>query len=446
MRGLDLGGCARRVAYCRGADPDCEVAIADGAIFAAGEPLLEVAELRLLGPHNADNAMAAAAAALAMGLDRESVARRARGPSPASPTGSSGSPSIGGVLYVNDSKATNVAATAAALRSFEGGVRAILGGSLKGGGFEGLVEPVAERCAACYLIGEAAERLARDLEPAVDARGGGAAAAAISTTAVARRRPTRRPGEVVLLSPACASFDAYRELRGARRALPRPGRADLRALIGQVRARGARIPLSDSALTQPARPANAKRAGAQPIEYSLLLTATLCLLAFGVVMVFSASSTTALLGSSGDSAYYLKRTLMIGAFGLVLMRVLALRGLRILRPITPLLLGGSFLLLLAVLVPGVGVVGQRRQPLDRRRLVPDPALGARQAGAGPLRRPPARRPPADGPQHPNPRPVPGGGRPRLPADGRRARPRHGDRGLPRERRDAGRRRGRRSGT
>ena len=51
----------------------------------------------------------------------------------------------------------------------------------------------------------------------------------------------------------------------------------------------------------------------QPIEYSLLLTATLCLLAFGVVMVFSASSTTSLLGESGDGAYYLKRTLIFGA-------------------------------------------------------------------------------------------------------------------------------------
>jgi cell division protein FtsW len=97
-----------------------------------------------------------------------------------------------------------------------------------------------------------------------------------------------------------------------------------------------------------------RRAGSQPIEYNLLLTATLCLLAFGVVMVFSASSTTALLGQSGDSAYYLKRTLLIGAFGLVAMRLLAVRGLRIIRPLTPLLLASSFFLLLAVLGPGVG--------------------------------------------------------------------------------------------
>jgi cell division protein FtsW len=102
-------------------------------------------------------------------------------------------------------------------------------------------------------------------------------------------------------------------------------------------------------------PTARRRAGAQPIEYNLLLTATLCLLAFGVVMVFSASSTTSLLGQSGDSAYYLKRTLLFGAGGLLVMRVLSVRGMRLLRPLTPLLVAGSFFLLLAVLIPGVGL-------------------------------------------------------------------------------------------
>jgi cell division protein FtsW len=102
-------------------------------------------------------------------------------------------------------------------------------------------------------------------------------------------------------------------------------------------------------------PRTRQRAGAQPIEYNLLLTATLCLLAFGVVMVFSASSTTSLLGQSGDSAYYLKRTVLFGAGGLLVMRVLSLRGMRLLRPLTPLLVAASFFGLLAVLVPGVGV-------------------------------------------------------------------------------------------
>lgn len=97
------------------------------------------------------------------------------------------------------------------------------------------------------------------------------------------------------------------------------------------------------------------RKSSPPVEYSLLLTATMCLLAFGVVMVFSASSTTSLLGESGDSAYYLKRTLIFGALGLVVMHLLAGRGVKLLRPLTPLLLGGSFFLCAAVMLPGVGV-------------------------------------------------------------------------------------------
>jgi UDP-N-acetylmuramoylalanine--D-glutamate ligase len=209
LRGLDLGGCGRRVAYGRGEDPDCELTIAEGTIFAAGEPLLEVAELRLLGPHNADNAAAAAAAALAMGLDTDSVRDGLR-------TFAGVAHRLervadrAGVLYVDDSKATNVAATAAALRSFDGGVRAILGGSLKGGGFEALAEPVAERCVACYLIGEAAERLAAELRPAAE-QGVKLRRCAGLEDAVAAAAADAKPGEVVLLSPACASFDAYRD-------------------------------------------------------------------------------------------------------------------------------------------------------------------------------------------------------------------------------------------
>lgn len=97
-----------------------------------------------------------------------------------------------------------------------------------------------------------------------------------------------------------------------------------------------------------------KRKGAPSLEYSLLLTATLCLLAFGVVMVFSASSTTSLLGDSGDGAYYLKRTVVFGVAGLLIMHLLARRGVSFLRPLTPLVLAGAFVLCLAVLVPGIG--------------------------------------------------------------------------------------------
>jgi cell division protein FtsW len=93
----------------------------------------------------------------------------------------------------------------------------------------------------------------------------------------------------------------------------------------------------------------------QSVEYSLLLTATLCLLAFGVVMVFSASSTTSLLGESGDGAYYLKRTLLFGAAGLVVMKLLAVRGVQLMRPLTGGLLALAFVLLVAVHLPGIGI-------------------------------------------------------------------------------------------
>jgi cell division protein FtsW len=96
------------------------------------------------------------------------------------------------------------------------------------------------------------------------------------------------------------------------------------------------------------------RASAPSVEYSLLLTATLCLLAFGVVMVFSASSTTSLLGESGDGAEYLKRTLLFGALGLVAMRVLSVRGLQAARALTPALIVLSLALLVVVLAPGIG--------------------------------------------------------------------------------------------
>ncbi|MGH2589459.1 MAG: putative lipid II flippase FtsW, partial [Actinomycetota bacterium] len=98
-----------------------------------------------------------------------------------------------------------------------------------------------------------------------------------------------------------------------------------------------------------------RRAASPPIEYSLLLTATLCLLAFGAVMVFSASSTTSVLGESGDGAEYLKRTLLFGALGLLAMRFLSVHGLGATRRLTPALLAISLLLLLAVLIPGVGI-------------------------------------------------------------------------------------------
>jgi UDP-N-acetylmuramoylalanine--D-glutamate ligase len=210
LRGRDLGGCARRVRFCpaegESADPDCELSMRDGVVFAADEPLVRTDELRLLGAHNVENVMAAAAAALASGLRRDAVAEGLR-------TFAGVRHRLErirerqGVLYVNDSKATNVASTLAGIRAFDGGVRLIAGGQPKQESFEPLVTAVGERCVAVYLIGEAAERLARELEPAgVELIEAGALERAVEAASA-----DAQAGEVVLLSPACASFDAFKD-------------------------------------------------------------------------------------------------------------------------------------------------------------------------------------------------------------------------------------------
>src|SRR5919206_4208066 len=102
-------------------------------------------------------------------------------------------------------------------------------------------------------------------------------------------------------------------------------------------------------------PASKHRAPAPPLEYRMLLTATLCLLAGGAVMVYSASSARDLLAGHGDGTGYLVKYVMYGAIGLVLMRLLSRRGLELVRQATPLLLVAGFAGLLAVLVPGIGM-------------------------------------------------------------------------------------------
>ncbi len=220
LRGRDLGGCARLVRFCPGesdaADPDCELSMRDGVIFAAEEPLLRADEMQLVGAHNVENAMAAAAAALASGLPRDPVAegmRTFRGVRHRLER----IRELDGVLYVNDSKATNVTSALAGIRAFDGGVRLIAGGRPKQESFEPLTPAVRERCVACYLIGEAAADLASALGPAADA---GVEISEVGTLerAVEAASSDAKPGEVVLLSPACASFDAFEdfEARGDR--------------------------------------------------------------------------------------------------------------------------------------------------------------------------------------------------------------------------------------
>ena len=198
--GFEAPARAERITF---GGPDADLALRDGALWWRGERLLDAAAIRLRGAHNVENAMGAAATALASGWPAAAVTETLRG--------FAGVPhrleevaERDGVLYVNDSKATNVASARVGIEAFTGRVHAILGGSLKGGGFEGLRDAVSARCVACYLIGEASDRLAADLagtvplEPCVELG-----------RAVAAARAAARPGDVVLLSPACASYDQY---------------------------------------------------------------------------------------------------------------------------------------------------------------------------------------------------------------------------------------------
>ena len=127
-------------------------------------------------------------------------------------------------------------------------------------------------------------------------------------------------------------------------------------------ARALSLPWSGSKGKKGKKRSARRRAASLPAEYNMLLTATLCLLAFGAVMVFSASSTTRVLSDGGlsDSAFYLKRTLLFGAVGLLIMHLTARHGLQLVRRLTPAILAVSLFLLLAVLAVGTNVNGSSR--------------------------------------------------------------------------------------
>jgi UDP-N-acetylmuramoylalanine--D-glutamate ligase len=193
-------------------DPDVRARVLR---FGAGPELALADEIGLPGAHNRLNGMAAACVCLARGLPVEAVAEGLR---------TFGGvvhrlelvAERGGVRWVNDSKATNVASTVVALQSFPAGVHLIAGGQGKGQDFSPLAPLVASRCRAVYLIGEDGPVIA-------DAVAGEAAAAGVALVfagtlehAVTVAGRAAAPGEVVLLSPACASYDQFTnfEVRG----------------------------------------------------------------------------------------------------------------------------------------------------------------------------------------------------------------------------------------
>ena len=192
--GFEAPGRARRVLL------DEDVAVRDDVLLWRGAPLLRTDEVRLRGPHNLRNAMAAAALALARGIEPDAVRAGLR-TFAGVPHRLEEVARHDGVVFVNDSKATNVDSTLTALRVFASGVHLILGGRGKDQDFSPLRAPVAERCASVHLIGEDAERIGAQV--GVDDRDGDL------ERAVAHARALAAPGEVVLLSPACASFDQF---------------------------------------------------------------------------------------------------------------------------------------------------------------------------------------------------------------------------------------------
>src|SRR4051794_41714676 len=113
-------------------------------------------------------------------------------------------------------------------------------------------------------------------------------------------------------------------------------------------ATAARRSPSDVAATRPRR-------APKPVEYNILLTATLCLLAAGAVMVYSASSARTLLQGQGDGTVYLVKYVIYGGVGLVVMQVLARTGLDAVRRVTGPLLVAAFVMLVAVRIPHIGI-------------------------------------------------------------------------------------------
>ena len=173
--------------------------------FAADDEL--PAEPLIPGAHNRENAVAATAAARAAGVGEDAIAHALR-TFPGVEHRLELVAERGGVRFVNDSKATNTAAARRALTAYDAPLHLILGGSLKGEPFDAFARDVAAaNVAVAYLIGEAAAPLAVDL-------GDANVPFLLATTldrAVAEAASVARPGEIVLLSPACASFDQFRD-------------------------------------------------------------------------------------------------------------------------------------------------------------------------------------------------------------------------------------------
>jgi UDP-N-acetylmuramoylalanine--D-glutamate ligase len=174
----------------------------EGIEFSADDPL--PAEPLIPGGHNRENAAAATAAARAAGVPDEAIAEALR-TFPGVPHRLELVRELRGVRWVNDSKATNTAAARRGVGAYDAPLRLILGGSLKGEDFGSFVRDLPVKVRSIYLVGAAADELAA----ALDAAGRPYVRAGDLPAAVARANVDAEPGDVVLLSPATASYDQF---------------------------------------------------------------------------------------------------------------------------------------------------------------------------------------------------------------------------------------------
>lgn len=170
-----------------------------------GSLLLRMSELKLAGAHNAANALAALAMCDALGADVDAALEALR-QFPGLPHRSQFVADIDGVRYIDDSKGTNVGATAAAVAGMPAPVVLIAGGQGKGQDFAPLASALAGKVRHVVLIGQDAKLLEVALRPVASTE-----LAADMEEAVSLAARSARPGEIVLLSPACASLDMFRD-------------------------------------------------------------------------------------------------------------------------------------------------------------------------------------------------------------------------------------------
>jgi UDP-N-acetylmuramoylalanine--D-glutamate ligase len=191
-----------------------------GALMLDGAPLLPRDRLPLLGDHNVDNALAAALVARAAGLAPDAIARGLAA-FHGLPHRLEAVRTVNGVAWINDSKATNVASAMMGVRAMDRPFVLLLGGKHKGQPYVPLIPLLSGRCRGVVAYGESGPLIAADLHQAARLE-----RVATLKDAVGKAREWARPGDAVLLSPACSSFDQFTnyEERGA----------TFRALVGAL--------------------------------------------------------------------------------------------------------------------------------------------------------------------------------------------------------------------